>query len=172
MKILLVEDNELNRDMLSRRLIKKGYAVIIAVNGKEAIDKSIEEKPDKPKSKYAITGLYFYDNKVIDYSKELKPSARGELEISDLNNIYLRNSNLKVEVFGRGMAWLDTGTFDSLHDAGALVKTLEHRQGLKIGYPEEVAWRMGWINSEELEKLASPLIKNGYGQYLMSLIRD
>ena len=133
---------------------------------------SIEEKPKKALSKYAITGLYFYDENVVDYSKTLKPSQRGELEITDLNNIYLKNKNLKVEVFGRGTAWLDTGTFDSLHEAGALIKTLEHNQGLKIGYPEEVAWRMGWITTQQLEKLAKPLLKNEYGSYLLELIQS
>jgi len=133
---------------------------------------SIEEKPKKPLSKYAITGLYFYDKNVVNYSKTLKPSQRGELEITDLNNIYLKNKNVKVEVFGRGIAWLDTGTFDSLHEAGALVKTLEHSQGLKIGYPEEIAWRMGWISITQLEKLTQPLLKNEYGKYLLDLIQS
>ncbi len=131
---------------------------------------SIKEKPKNALSKYAITGLYFYDENVVKYSKMLKPSERGELEITDLNNIYLKNKNVKVEVFGRGMAWIDTGTFDSLHEAGALIKTLEHNQGLRIGYPEEVAWRMGWITTQELRKLAEPLINNEYGKYLIELI--
>ena len=131
---------------------------------------SIEEKPKKTSSKYAITGLYFYDKNVVKYSKMLKTSERGELEITDLNNIYLRNKNIKVEVLGRGMAWIDTGTFDSLHEAGSLIKTLEHNQGLKIGYPEEVAWRMGWIKDIHLERLAKPLVENEYGRYLLELL--
>ena len=131
---------------------------------------SIEEKPKHNVSKYAITGLYFYDKDVVKYSKMLKPSKRGELEISDLNNIYLKNKNIKVEKFGRGMAWIDTGTFDSLHEAAALIKTLEHNQGLKIGYPEEIAWRMGWITTAKLKKLAEPFLKNEYGKYLLELI--
>ena len=133
---------------------------------------SIEEKPNNPKSKYAITGLYFYDKNVVKYSKLLKPSKRGELEITDLNNIYIKNKNVKVEVFGRGMAWLDTGTFDSLNEAGALIKTLENNQSLRIGYPEEVAWRMGWISTQQLKKLAEPLLNNEYGQYLLELIES
>ncbi len=131
---------------------------------------SIHEKPKSFISKYAITGLYFYDENVVDYSKKLKPSKRGELEITDLNNLYLKDESVKVELFGRGIAWIDTGTFDSLHEAGALIKTLEHNQSLKIGYPEEIAWRMGWITTKQLEKLAEPLSKNEYGQYLLELI--
>tara|TARA_Y100001968_G_scaffold186858_1_gene171234 strand:- start:303 stop:1178 length:876 start_codon:yes stop_codon:yes gene_type:complete len=146
----------------------KRFGVVQFDNEKNAI--SIEEKPKIPLSKYAITGLYFYDKNVVNYSKKLKPSKRGELEITDLNNIYLKDNNVKVEVFGRGTAWIDTGTFDSLHEAGSLIKTLEHNQGLKIGYPEEVAWRMGWISTKQLESLAEPLIKNEYGKYLLELI--
>ena len=123
-----------------------------------------------PKSKYAITGIYFYDNSVIKKAKNIKPSSRGELEITDLNLLYLKEGRLNVELFGRGMAWLDTGTFDSLHDASSFIKSIENRQGLKVCCPEEVAWRNGWINDEELLKLAEPLLKSGYGNYLISLI--
>ena len=133
---------------------------------------NIEEKPQKPSSKYAITGLYFYDNSVVELAKILKPSSRGELEITDLNNIYLKEKKLNVEIFGRGIAWLDTGTFDSLQEAGNFIRTLEHRQGLKVGCPEEVAWRMGWISDKELENLANPLLKSSYGNYLISLISN
>lgn len=130
----------------------------------------ITEKPQIKKSNYAITGLYFYDKNAVDYAKSLTPSKRGELEITDLNNIYLKINNLKVEVFGRGIAWLDTGTFDSLHEASSLVRTLEHSQNLKIGYPEEISWRMGWINDNELEILALKHKANDYGRYLLGLI--
>ena len=131
---------------------------------------SIEEKPKKPKSKYAITGIYYFDKTVIEKAKNIKPSKRGELEISDINNLYLKEDSLKVEIFGRGMAWLDTGTFDSYNEASAFIKTLENRQGLKICSPEEVAWRKGWIDDSSLLKLAQPLKKSGYGEYLMSLL--
>ena len=144
------------------------YGVVEFNENKKVIN--IEEKPKKPKSNYAITGIYFYDNSVIEKAKNLKPSARGELEITDLNLIYLKENRLNVEVFGRGMAWLDTGTFDSLHDASSFIKSIENRQGLKVCCPEEVAWRNGWINDSELLKLAEPLLKSGYGNYLISLI--
>lgn len=131
---------------------------------------SIEEKPQNPKSKYAITGIYYYDETVIEKAKNIKPSIRGELEISDINIQYLNENSLNVKVFGRGMAWLDTGTFDSLNEASSFIKTLENRQGLKICCPEEVAWRKGWINDHDLIKLANPLEKSGYGKYLNSLL--
>lgn len=133
---------------------------------------SIEEKPAQPKSNYAVTGLYFYDNNVVDYAKSIVPSPRGELEITDLNSIYLEQGNLQVEIMGRGSAWLDTGTIDSLLDAGNFVANIEKRQGLKICCPEEVAFRMGYIDNQQLERLAQPLIKSGYGRYLMQILSD
>ena len=130
---------------------------------------SIEEKPKSPKSRYAVTGLYFYDEKVVNLAASLKPSARGELEITDLNKLYLEAGNLNVQIFSRGMAWLDTGTHDSLFDAGQFVQTIQQRQGLKIACPEEIAFRLGYITAEQLERLAQPISKSGYGQYLLAL---
>jgi glucose-1-phosphate thymidylyltransferase len=131
---------------------------------------SLEEKPSKPKSRYAVTGLYFYDSSVVERARRVQPSPRGELEITDLNRQYLEEGLLQVELMGRGMAWLDTGTCDSLHEAGSYIRTLEHRQGLKVGCPEEVAWRLGWISADQLAALAAPLRKSGYGDYLLQLL--
>ncbi|MFP1915832.1 glucose-1-phosphate thymidylyltransferase RfbA [Lonsdalea quercina] len=131
---------------------------------------SIEEKPIKPKSNYAITGLYFYDNRVVEFAKQVKPSHRGELEITSINQMYLEDDSLNVELFGRGFAWLDTGTHESLHDASSFVQTIENVQGLQVACLEEIAWRNGWLSNQQLATLADPMMKNQYGRYLMNLL--
>ena len=133
---------------------------------------NLYEKPKNPKSRYAVTGLYFYDNTAVKKAKTIKPSQRGELEITALNNLYLKENNLNVEIMGRGITWLDTGTFESLHQACTYIHVLERRQGLKVGCPEEVAWRKGWIKDDQLESLAKKIIKSGYGKYLLEILND
>ena len=132
----------------------------------------LEEKPKQPRSNYAVTGLYFYDNQVVELAKSIKPSARGELEITDLNRLYLDKGQLNVELMGRGYAWLDTGTHDSLLEAGQFIATLQQRQGLKVSCPEEIAFRQGWIDRAQLETLGQALAKNGYGQYLLQILKE
>ncbi|MCW5612196.1 MAG: glucose-1-phosphate thymidylyltransferase RfbA [Rubrivivax sp.] len=146
------------------------YGVVEFDRARRAL--SIEEKPKAPKSHYAVTGLYFYDQQVCDIAASIKPSARGELEITEINATYLRQGQLDVEIMGRGYAWLDTGTHDSLLEAGQFIATLEKRQGLKVACPEEIAYRAGWIGAEDLERQAQPMLKNGYGQYLMQVLRE
>ena len=185
---LILGDNLYHGNDLSHQLIKankneKGatifvypvrdperYGVAEFDRNKKVIN--LEEKPKNPKSRYAVTGIYFYDNSAVNKAKKITPSRRGELEITSLNNLYLKENNLFVEIMGRGMAWLDTGTFDSLHQAGSYIRLLERRQGLKVGCPEEVAWRNKWINKEELRNLAENMIKSGYGKYLLDIQKD
>lgn len=147
----------------------RAYGVVEFDSNFKAI--SIEEKPENPKSDFAIPGLYFYDNDVIEIASNIAPSPRGELEITDVNRVYLEKNKLQVEVLPRGTAWLDTGTFDSLADATSFIRTVQARQGLSIGCPEEIAWRMGYIDDKRLEELASPLVKSGYGRYLLGLLK-
>jgi len=146
------------------------YGVVEFDDNNNAV--SLEEKPTRPKSNYAVTGLYFYDNRVVDLTKELRPSPRGELEITDLNCLYMNHGTLAVEIMGRGYAWLDTGTHDALLEAGQFIATLEKRQGLKVACPEEIAFRHGWIDASQLAALAQPLAKNGYGQYLLRVLKE
>ena len=185
---LVLGDNIFHGDDLQNRLInvsaQESGATVFAYRVRdperygvvafdaEGIATSIEEKPSNPKSNFAVTGLYFYDNKVVEIAQNVKPSNRGELEITSVNQAYLESGELDVEVLGRGSAWLDTGTFDSLLQAGQFVQTIEARQGLKVACPEEIAWRNGWIDSAQLAQLADVLSKNSYGQYLHELLAE
>jgi len=170
--ILQSANNDLKANTLFGYQVKdpERYGVMEFDKNFNLID--IREKPKKPKSNFAVTGIYFYDKDVVNLSKQLKPSKRNELEISDLNCLYIKEKNIKVKIFGRGVAWLDTGTFDSLLDAGIFIKTIENRQGLKIGCPEEIAWRMGFINNNQLLKTSGKLPENSYRLYLENLIPD
>ena len=185
---LILGDNLFHGDFLVNRLQKSyqlnegasifAYSVVdperygVVEFDSNGLAYNIEEKPTEPKSKYAITGLYFYDNSVVDKAKKIKPSERGELEITDLNKMYMKEGKLIVEKMNRGMTWLDTGTTDSLHEASSYIRSLEKRQGLKIGCPEEVAWRMGFINNEQLYSLSFELTKSGYGEYLQNILNE
>ncbi len=185
--VLILGDNIFYGPSLKTKLLKvnakKGATIfayrvkdphrygVVSFN-KDGIATGLEEKPEKPKSNYCVTGLYFFDNNACEYAKKIKPSARGELEITDLNKMYLELGNLSVERLSRGYAWLDTGTHESLLEAQEFVKTVEHRQGLKICCPEEIAYRNGWINESELLKAAEPYLKSGYGEYLFQVMKD
>ena len=175
--------HEFNGLLKSANLNKEGATVFayhvndperygVVTFDKDARATQIEEKPKHPASNYAVTGLYFYDNQVVDIAKSIKPSHRGELEITDVNKIYLKQNQLHVEVMGRGYAWLDTGTHDSMLEASLYISTIERRQGLKIACPEEIAYRSGWIDANQLEQLAAPLIKSGYGAYLTNILKE
>ena len=186
--VLILGDNLFHGNELTPQLVKannneegatifvypvsdpKRYGVAEFDKNKKVIN--LEEKPLKPKSRYAVTGIYFYDKTAVEKAKQIKPSGRGELEITSLNNLYLQEKNLFVEIMGRGMAWLDTGTFDSLHQAGSYIRLLERRQGFKVGCPEEVAWRNKWIKDKDLVNLAKSMIKSGYGKYLIEIQKD
>ncbi|MFN7888620.1 MAG: sugar nucleotidyltransferase, partial [Betaproteobacteria bacterium] len=149
-----------------------GYALFLVEHDARGRAISLEEKPKAPRSSYAVTGLYFYDNQVLDIAASIRPSARGELEITDVNKLYLQAEALHVEIMGRGMAWLDTGTHESLLEASAFIETIEKRQGLKIACPEEIAYRLGWIDAADVARIAEPLRKNGYGQYLLRMLNE